>query len=97
MQDKPNGSFISYNLSVIACFNAVLFLGLIAALSSHRQVLQDWARYRQQQANAVSIGMRTSHPGFLPTFHRLAQRAEPLIGTVGLLTTSQSSGCAAMW
>ncbi|MEQ8754340.1 MAG: ABC transporter permease subunit [Coleofasciculus sp. G1-WW12-02] len=49
VQDKPNGSLISEHIFVIAYFNAVLFLGLIAALSSHRQVLQDWARYRQQQ------------------------------------------------
>jgi len=35
------------NSSWIACFNLVLFLGLIAALSPHRQPLQDWARYRR--------------------------------------------------
>ncbi len=49
VQDKPNGSWIGENMFDIACFNTVLFLGLIAVLSSHRQVLQDWARYRQQQ------------------------------------------------
>jgi len=52
VQDNPNGSLISEHIVVIACFNAVLFLGLIAALSSHRQVLQDWARYRQQQGTS---------------------------------------------
>ncbi|MEQ8381610.1 MAG: ABC transporter permease subunit [Coleofasciculus sp. A1-SPW-01] len=44
------------NLAIIACFNAVLFLGLIAALSSHRQVIQDWARYRQQQGTSRKQG-----------------------------------------
>ncbi|MEQ9000450.1 MAG: ABC transporter permease subunit [Coleofasciculus sp. B1-GNL1-01] len=52
VQEKQD-IYISYSLLdhlwIIFCFNAVLFLGLIAALSSHRQVLQDWARYRQQQ------------------------------------------------
>lgn len=52
VQEKQD-IYISYslvdNLLFIACFNTVLFLGLIAVLSSHRQVLQDWARYRQQQ------------------------------------------------
>ncbi|MEQ9669962.1 ABC transporter permease [Coleofasciculus sp. G2-EDA-02] len=52
VQDKPSAymfNSMAGNLVVIACFNALLFLGLITALSSHRQVLQDWARYRQQQ------------------------------------------------
>ncbi|MEQ9553075.1 MAG: ABC transporter permease subunit [Coleofasciculus sp. G3-WIS-01] len=38
-------------------FNAVLLLGLIAALSPHRQVLQDWARYRQQVMNRKGWGI----------------------------------------
>ncbi|MFP5270772.1 ABC transporter permease [Coleofasciculus sp.] len=38
-------------------FNAVLLLGLIAALSPHRQVLQDWARYRQQVINRKGWGI----------------------------------------
>ncbi|MEQ9233730.1 ABC transporter permease [Coleofasciculus sp. E2-BRE-01] len=52
VQEKQD-IYISYslvdNLWIIFCFNVALFLGLIAALSSHRQVLQDWARYRQQE------------------------------------------------
>ena len=36
-------SFIS-----LQCFLLVMFLGLIAALSPHRQTLHDWARYRHQ-------------------------------------------------
>jgi hypothetical protein len=34
------------NFQTILSLNVVLFLGLIAALSPHRQTLQDWARYR---------------------------------------------------
>jgi len=61
VQEKQD-IYISYslvdNLLFIACFNTVLFLGLIAILSSHRQVLQDWARYRQQQgANRKQWGI----------------------------------------
>lgn len=52
VQEETHSS-ISYSmfgsLVIMAGFNIVLFLGLIAALSSNRQVLQDWARYRQQQ------------------------------------------------
>ncbi|BAU65888.1 hypothetical protein STA3757_32840 [Stanieria sp. NIES-3757] len=36
------------NFSMLQCFLVVMFLGLIAALSPHRQTLQDWARYRHQ-------------------------------------------------
>jgi hypothetical protein len=39
------------NSLLIACFNLVLFLGLIAALSPHRQPLQDWARYRRSSVS----------------------------------------------
>ena len=39
------------NSLLIACFNLVLFLGLIAALSLHRQPLQDWARYRRSSVS----------------------------------------------
>ncbi|NEQ70870.1 MAG: ABC transporter permease subunit [Symploca sp. SIO2D2] len=37
------------NLQILMVFNLIFFLGLIAALSPHRQTLQDWARYRHQQ------------------------------------------------
>ena len=36
------------NFGILQCFLLVLFLVLIAALSPHRQALQDWARYRYQ-------------------------------------------------
>ncbi|NEP37747.1 MAG: ABC transporter permease, partial [Moorea sp. SIO3B2] len=36
------------NSQMLLVFNVVLFLALIAALSPHRQTLQDWARYRHQ-------------------------------------------------
>lgn len=36
------------NFSMLQCFLVVMFLGLIAVLSPHRQTLQDWARYRHQ-------------------------------------------------
>jgi hypothetical protein len=35
----------------VGCFNLVLFLGLIAVLSPHRQALQDWARYRRESVS----------------------------------------------
>jgi hypothetical protein len=36
------------NFSMLQCFLLIMFLGLTAALSPHRQSLQDWARYRHQ-------------------------------------------------
>ena len=36
------------NFILLQCFLLVMFLGLIAALSPHRQALHDWARYRHQ-------------------------------------------------
>lgn len=36
------------NFMCLQCLLLVFFLGLIAALSPHRQALQDWARYRHQ-------------------------------------------------
>ncbi|MBE9169957.1 ABC transporter permease subunit [Pleurocapsales cyanobacterium LEGE 06147] len=36
------------NFMTLQCFLLILFLGLTAALSPHRQTLQDWARYRHQ-------------------------------------------------
>ena len=41
------------NFQVLMLFNLILFLGLIAALSPHRQAMQDWARYRHQK---LSVG-----------------------------------------
>ncbi|NES87717.1 MAG: hypothetical protein F6K10_43915 [Moorea sp. SIO2B7] len=37
-----------YNFGLLLVFDLILFLGLIAAMSPHRQSLQDWARYRHQ-------------------------------------------------
>lgn len=36
------------NISALLIFNLLMFLALIAALTSQRQSLYDWARYRQQ-------------------------------------------------
>ena len=44
--DYPKGLFDS--LTMLLVFNLLLFLGLIAALSPHRQAMQDWARYRHK-------------------------------------------------
>ncbi len=38
-------------LSVIEVVNLLWFVGLIAALSPHRQTLQDWARYRRENVS----------------------------------------------
>jgi hypothetical protein len=38
-------------------FNLILFLGLIAALSPHRQAMQDWARYRHQKLSVRKAGI----------------------------------------
>ncbi|MGQ4646907.1 hypothetical protein [Lyngbya aestuarii] len=42
------------NFAFLLGFNLLLFLGLIAALSPHRQALQDWARYRHQATTSES-------------------------------------------
>jgi hypothetical protein len=42
---------IFINPFLVAFFNLLLFLGLMAVLSPHRQVLQDWARYRHQRVS----------------------------------------------
>ena len=39
------------NFAFLQLFNLILFLLLIAALSPHRQALQDWARYRHQASD----------------------------------------------
>ncbi|MDV3000823.1 MAG: hypothetical protein N5P05_002429 [Chroococcopsis gigantea SAG 12.99] len=43
------------NLSIFNAFLVVFFLILIVCLSPHRQVLQDWARYRHQEKNRQSL------------------------------------------
>jgi hypothetical protein len=41
------------NFGILSCFYVAIFLILIAALSPHRQTLQDWARYRHQMKTGV--------------------------------------------
>ncbi len=41
-------AFLFANYIILQLLLVILFLGLIAALSPHRQTLQDWARYRHQ-------------------------------------------------
>ncbi|XWK91057.1 MAG: hypothetical protein U7127_13720 [Phormidium sp.] len=43
------------NFIFLCCLNFLLFLGLIAILSPHRQVLHDWARYRHQNQGKSPI------------------------------------------
>ncbi len=44
--EQPQGLLV--NFTMVFVFNLLLFLGLIAALTPHRQTIQDWARYRHQ-------------------------------------------------
>ena len=44
------------SFAVLFFFELVLFLGLIAALSPHRQTLQDWARFRHLELLHLSDG-----------------------------------------
>lgn len=46
-------SSVFYELGFVAAVNLCLFLILMAALSPHRQTLQDWARYRHQNNHAL--------------------------------------------
>lgn len=43
---------------ILVVINLLLFLGLIVALTPGRQTLQDWARYRRQQAFSRSLWKR---------------------------------------
>ncbi|MFB8792630.1 MAG: ABC transporter permease [Potamolinea sp.] len=45
------------NFSILLVFNLLLFLCLIAALSPHRQAMQDWARYRHQNRSSRKGGV----------------------------------------
>lgn len=45
------------NLYWLLGFNLLFFLGLIAALSPHRQAVQDWARYRAASASSQNAGV----------------------------------------
>jgi hypothetical protein len=46
-----NSLYSFADIALLGLFNFVLFLGLIALLSPHRQTLQDWARYRREKAS----------------------------------------------
>lgn len=52
----PKWASLTYGLLVnfnfLLGFNLLLFLGLIVALTPHRQALQDWARYRRQRVSS---------------------------------------------
>lgn len=45
------------NFEILLVFNMILFLGLIAALSPHRQTMQDWARYRHAKRSSRQAGI----------------------------------------
>jgi len=45
------------NFQLLLVFQLLLFLCLIAALSPHRQAMQDWARYRHQMRSSRKRGM----------------------------------------
>ena len=47
---SPKNSLFA-NFACLSLLNFLLFLCLIAALSPHRQVLQDWARYRRERVS----------------------------------------------
>jgi hypothetical protein len=51
------GDRIFENFSAMLVFNLIWFLGVIAALSPHRQALQDWARYRHQKRSTSQKGI----------------------------------------
>ena len=51
----PRGLF--ENFEMLAVSNLLLFLYLIAALSPHRQAMQDWARYRYQKRSLAQGGV----------------------------------------
>lgn len=51
----PRGLFESFEMLLV--FNLLMFLCLIAALSPHRQAMQDWARYRHQKRSSRKRGV----------------------------------------
>ncbi len=51
----PKGLF--ENFQMVLVFNLLLFLCLMAALSPHRQAMQDWARYRHQKRSSRKGGV----------------------------------------
>ncbi|MBD2100497.1 ABC transporter permease [Leptolyngbya sp. FACHB-261] len=62
--EAPFGSRLLESLFFLSVFNLLAFLGLIAALSPHRQTLQDWARYQHQnRATANHVVKRNGNTG----------------------------------
>jgi hypothetical protein len=59
---EPRGSYgfslLFTNPVLLAYFNGVLFIGLIAVLAPQRQALQDWARYRRERATGKGFWNR---------------------------------------
>jgi hypothetical protein len=45
---STSGNHLGDNFIILQCFISIFALGLISALSPHRQALHDWARYRHQ-------------------------------------------------
>jgi hypothetical protein len=54
--DYNPGNYSTY-FGLLLFFNLLLFVFLIAALSPHRQALQDWARYRHQKQSSRKWGV----------------------------------------
>ena len=54
---KNHSQALFENFQMLLVFNLLLFLGLIVALSPHRQTLQDWARYRHQHKSIRKGGI----------------------------------------
>ena len=55
--ETTNSYRLFENIGVLLGCHLLLFLFLIAALSPHRPVLQDWARYRHQKTKAEKRGI----------------------------------------
>jgi hypothetical protein len=74
---KRWAGWLSSNFQTVMSLNLVLFLGMMAALSPHRQTLQDWMRYRRQ---AKTAGERRRS-----LFHDLLLGEQsPALGAIGL-------------
>ncbi|NEQ26070.1 MAG: ABC transporter permease, partial [Microcoleus sp. SIO2G3] len=54
---RPLSKGLFDNYQIVLVVNLLLFLGLIAALSPHRQAMQDWARYRHQKRSSRKGGV----------------------------------------
>jgi hypothetical protein len=54
-RNLAKGLFDNYQMVLVV--NLLLFLVLIAALSPHRQAMQDWARYRHQKRSSRKGGL----------------------------------------